>query len=859
MNKNFFLVPFSVAAFFASGNVCAQNSADLIQEYYHKNGQIAQKSNNDASGIIILNEDLSKSLGARIVDVQQTYNGLRVYNALGKVVIRENKIISEKNEFKRNIVVDGHKNVTAKLSDDLIKNKLGLKDISEINYSDDVYFENNKVYKLAKELFVSDKNSSDVWHVIADANTGEILTKDNMTVSCNFEDNGYDNNRSEEPAMSHLAYRKPAESKEKIGVSGKLVPDNASYNVFPLPVEAPTFGSRSVISNPWDLTASPQGWHSDGTNSYTITRGNNVYAYSDQNNTNTARYSPNGGTSHVFDFPFADGRYDNPFTYRDAAITQLFYMNNKMHDLFYKFGFTESARNFQTNNFGNGGMGGDAVNAEAFDGSGLNNANFSSGYEKMVNGQPQVQAGRMQMYLYDRLQTNTDPIVRYQYNSPASAASRPKVMTAGASFGPLYAAPVTGDLAVPVPADACTAPAAGSLTNKIAVITTANCEYSLKALNVQNAGAVGVIMYYPSSDTPLSLGAGTYGGQVTIPAVSMGKTEGLFLIGQLNSGNTINATLNFDYSGFKNGCFDNATMAHEYGHGISNRLTAQGYSCLSSTNSTEEMGEGWSDFFGLMVTARPGDTSSVPRGHATYLKNEPTTGNGNRLAKYSPDFSINDYTYGKTNTNTEIHQIGFIWATMLWDLAWKYIEKYGYNNDILASSTSGNAKVLQLVIDGLKLQTCSPTFIDGRDAILQADLIGNGGINKCMIWNVFARRGLGVNASAGSKTVATDQVEDFTVPAECNTALATQESKKAGSRFIVFPNPAYDEFFVGNIDKSPNEVKITMFDMSGKLVLTDSRESGSKKAVSTKGLQKGVYMVHISQGNQSQVEKLIVR
>jgi hypothetical protein len=52
-------------------------------------------------------------------------------------------------------------------------------------------------------------------------------------------------------------------------------------------------------------------------------------------------------------------------------------MNNKMHDIFYKFGFTESARNYQTNNFGRGGMQGDAVRAEAFDGSGLNNANFN--------------------------------------------------------------------------------------------------------------------------------------------------------------------------------------------------------------------------------------------------------------------------------------------------------------------------------------------------------------------------------------------------------------------------------------------------------------------------------------------------
>jgi hypothetical protein len=110
-------------------------------------------------------------------------------------------------------------------------------------------------------------------------------------------------------------------------------------------------------------------------------------------------------------------------------------MNNKLHDIFYQFGFTETARNFQTNNFGKGGIGGDAVKAEAFDGSGLNNANFSSGYEMVLNG-TFLEPPRMQMYIWDRIENVNDPIVRYQYNSPASMG-RPKAITAGASFGNL--------------------------------------------------------------------------------------------------------------------------------------------------------------------------------------------------------------------------------------------------------------------------------------------------------------------------------------------------------------------------------------------------------------------------------------
>lgn len=867
MDKKLFLWPFSVAVFFAFGKMNAQNSNELIQNYYQKSGQLAKKtgtSNN--TGVIILNEDSSKSLGVNIVNVQQTINGLRIYNALGKVMIKEDKIVSEKNDFKRNVsIATSQGKSKERFSEDLLKQKLNLDEISKVDYLPNVYFEKNGVYVLAKELFVTDKNSPDVWHIIADASTGDILAKDNLTVDCNFNQDAHFDNESEPHVEPHLGAE--AESATWTGALNKpagsnlLAPTNASYNVFPLPIEAPTFGPRSIISNPWNITVSPEGWHSDGTNTYTNTRGNNVYAYSDQTNSNAPGYSPDGGSTMNFNFPFDEGRYINPFTYRDAAITNLFYMNNKMHDIFYKFGFTETARNYQTNNFANGGMGGDAVNAEAYDGSGLNNANFSSGYETTISGQVFLAAPRMQMYIWDRTQSAADPISRYQYNSPATAVSRPKVMTGSASFGRLLfdGQTVTGDLAVSVPADACTQPALGSLTGKIAVVTSTTCEYSLKVLNAQKAGAVGVIVYRPSADAPVNMGAGASASQVTIPSINIGKVEGLYMVAEIGSGNVINATLGNDFNGFKHSSLDNGIIAHEYGHGISNRLTGQGYSCLSAANSAEQMGEGWSDFFALMLTTKPGDTSSLARGVATYSADQPATGGGIRLAKYSPDFGINDYTYARTNTVSGSHAIGFIWATILWDLTWKYIEKYGYNSDVLASTTSGNARVLQLVVDGLKLQACSPTFIDGRDALLQADALGNGGLDKCMIWKTFAKRGVGVNASAGVKATANDQVEDLTVPAECNASLSTQDLKATDNKFIVFPNPTYDEFFVGNLDQSSQDVQIKMFDMSGKLVFSDARDSQSKKAVSTKGFQKGVYMVHIKQGEKSQTEKLIVR
>ncbi|SUX47491.1 T9SS-dependent M36 family metallopeptidase [Chryseobacterium indoltheticum] len=855
MKKKLSIIPLSVAVVFAFNTMSGQNSKVLIQDYYKKNAQLSQKNSFDNKlSFIILNEDHSKSLGANIVNVQQTYNGLRVYNALGKVIIRDEKIISEKNDFKKEIVIGNQGNLKEKFSEEILKQNLNLQEISGVEYLPNVYFEKNSVFVLAKELFVSDKKSPDMWHIIADASTGEILSKDNMTVSCNFEHTDIE---------SDVHYSEPAQH-EIVNVNMQkntslLVPSDASYNVFPLPVEAPSFGSRSILNNPWDITSSPEGWHSTGTASYTNTRGNNVYAYSDQNNTDTAGYSPDGGTSLNFNFPHADGRYDSPFDYKDAAITNLFYMNNMMHDIFYRFGFNEAARNYQTSNFNNGGLQGDAVKAEAFDGSGTNNANFNPGLEAVFGAQPVVVAPKMQMYLFSRSQTAQDPISRYQYNSPAILTTRPKVMTGSAEFGKqlFEGQSVIGDLALSTPADACSALAAGSMTGKIGLVTAATCSFVVKTKNLQNAGAVGVIQYHPASDTPVDMGGNDT--TITIPTIMIGKTEAEFLVNEITNGSTINTTLAYDFNGFRHSSLDNGIIAHEYGHGISNRLTGQGYGCLSTNNSIEQMGEGWSDFFALMLTTRPGDTSTLARGMGTYTQSQPTTGTGIRPAKYSPDFSVNNYTYGNTNTATSVHTVGFIWATMLWDLTWKYIEKYGYNNDVLADPNSGNAKILQLVVDGLKLQVCSPTFINGRDAIIQADMVKTGGADKCMIWKTFAKRGLGAAATAGSKTVGTDQVEDFTYPAECDIVLATQESGVSEIKFVLFPNPTYDEFFVGNIDKSNEEVKVKLFDMTGKLIMSDTRENTSKKAFSTKGLQKGVYMVNIKQGEKVQTEKLIVK
>jgi extracellular elastinolytic metalloproteinase len=97
----------------------------------------------------------------------------------------------------------------------------------------------------------------------------------------------------------------------------------------------------------------------------------------------------------------------------NATVAQLFYTSNMVHDLYYRYylpcsfliplsltssssrryGFDEVSGNFQQYNFGRGGEEGDAVIANAQDGSGYNNANFMT--------PPDGQNGRMRMYLWN--------------------------------------------------------------------------------------------------------------------------------------------------------------------------------------------------------------------------------------------------------------------------------------------------------------------------------------------------------------------------------------------------------------------------------------------------------------------------
>jgi hypothetical protein len=316
----------------------------------------------------------------------------------------------------------------------------------------------------------------------------------------------------------------------------------------------------------------------------------------------------------------------------------------------------------------------------------------------------------------------------------------------------------------------------------------------------------------------------------------------------LNSGQTINASLQGpDLTGFIDGDFDNVIVAHEYGHGISNRL-AGGPQVANCLFNDEQMGEGWSDWFGLIITMTENDLPEDGRGVGTFAISQPTTGGGIRPARYSTDFGINPATYDDSNFLAQPHGIGFVWATILWDLTWAYIDKYGFDPD-LYNGTGGNNRIMQLVIDGLKLQPCQPGFVDGRDALLAADLATTGGADQCMIWEIFAARGLGFNAQQGSSLDRADQVEDFSLPPSDDPTLANCSSLSVdefeAQNLSVYPNPTQTELFI-ETKQSLGDVSIKLTDINGRVVYASNDNLFDTLSINTSNLNSGLYILTIT-------------
>ncbi|WP_310398134.1 M36 family metallopeptidase [Hymenobacter sp.] len=691
--------------------------------------------------------------------------------------------------------------------------------------------------RLAWDVTFFPTRSAHYWNVRVDAQTGQLLDQTDYIIS--------------EPTPLALAAAPTAASAARPNAPAPVAGTAArsgvpnSYHVWPITIESPSHGARQVVTNATNAAPvtpnigapSPFGWHDTNGQTgpeSTLTRGNNVAAYDDRADRDTSdlSFSPDGGPTLDFDFPYsATGTsIDN----RSAAITNLFYWNNLVHDVMYRKGFHEFGGNFQVNNYDRGGAAQDAVQAEAQDGSGLNNANFGT--------PPDGSSPYMQMYLWSggRPLTVTAPAaIAGQYNgSEAGWAANLELI------GPLTAEVVAvADTAGNLLKGCVPYPTRLSVQGKIVLVKRGTCTFKAKALQAQLAGAAMLIIADTAAATaPIAPGNdATITTAITIPVLTVTQATGNILRTATGPVTITAAAVRRD------GDFDNGIIAHEYGHGISNRLTG-GPANAACLRNREQMGEGWSDFFGLWLTTKPTDVGTTPRGIGTFATFQPTTGGGIRTRPYTTNFAVNELTYANLGVApyTAVHAVGTIWCSTLWDLNWALINRYAYNPDLYAA-TGGNNICLQLVLDGCKLQPCSPGFLDGRNAILKADSLNNKGANAALIWQVFARRGMGFSAKQGSSDLLTDQVAAFDLP---STLLANARALSREAQLETYPNPATDQLTVrAQIGRPTAILSLELVDLLGRSVLRQevlaARLHKEGVAFNTAGLTPGVYVLRL--------------
>jgi hypothetical protein len=466
------------------------------------------------------------------------------------------------------------------------------------------------------------------------------------------------------------------------------------------------------------------GWLGGGAQSTTNISGNNANAYLDVDKNNRPDRGGTAVTDGNFlasaDLTVAPTTAEN----RAAAVQNLFYLNNRIHDILYTHGFVESVGNFQVNNFTNGGLGNDPVLAEAQDGSGTDNANFATPGDG--------KSGRMQMYLW----TGAAPDALVHINEVLHFDAK------RAQFGPGVGG-LQGSIAVAVDGTAPTSDAceplinANAISGRIALIDRGGgCEFVVKVLNAQTAGAIGVIVANDVDETEIeTMGAapGPAVKKIKIPSVMISQNDGNTLKAFLLSGpanavvENLGPPLRIDAS------LDSDIVYHEFGHGLTWRMIGGMSGPLAGA-----IGEGASDAVAFMVNGDDviGEYSSSDPGGI----------------RRSP-FGDSELTYTDV-TGESVHNDGEVYAGAMWGLRVLFLGE--------------EEKLFDYFIDGMNFTPATPAFEDMRDGMLMSvtTAVGPGPhADKCRIWQAFAAKGIGEGAdgvASGSNVAIT---ESFVVPA----------------------------------------------------------------------------------------------
>jgi extracellular elastinolytic metalloproteinase len=211
------------------------------------------------------------------------------------------------------------------------------------------------------------------------------------------------------------------------------------------------------------------------------------------------------------------------------------------------------------------------------------------------------------------------------------------------------------------------------------------------------------------------------------------------------------------------------TVYHEFAHGLSNRLvtTPDGIPAVNAQQAGS-MGEAWSDWYAIdftdnngwfFDTPAPGDAfpfrysagdEVVFRTSAADCPVGPAVANCPAVDLGGGPGGYTYADYGTIVGQPEVHADGEIWVQTLWEMR----------------EQLGSAVTESIITRGMELSPPEPSFLDMRNAILQADQVVFAGAHRDALWTLFAERGMGYFAAAADGNDV-HPVADFELPPDC--------------------------------------------------------------------------------------------
>lgn len=572
------------------------------------------------------------------------------------------------------------------------------------------------------ELFSREKGaSSDMYGYVIAADDGRVLARKNLTAEASFKYRVWaDETGDNRPFDGPVADFTPHPTGLPDGSAPAYVPPNLI-----------TMSGFNKNGDPWLP------------DNATDTRGNNADAYTDHDDSN----SPSGGDTRAlvsapgeFDRVYDTAKSPNDSLDQEmAAVAQLFYTNNWLHDYWYDSGFDEAAGNAQSNNYGRGGAQGDRLLVEAqdaFDQGQSDNANMATPDDG--------ESPRMQMYVWHGKEER----------SISSPALSPNAETAAAEFGPqsfdLTGAVALADDGVAPKSNGCEA-FVGDVSGKIALVDRGSCTFHEKAVNAQNAGAVGMILANNQGGSPPFMPASGF-ADVTIPVLGITQADGAALKTALMAGE-VTVTLQRQAGPLVDGTIDNLIVSHEWGHYLHHRLVG------CQLNQCGGESEGWGDFVALTTQIRPGDDLDGVFSDSTYAASAAPNYAyyGVRRYPYSTDMNKNPLTFTHIQQavdlpvgppmadvfpdNSESHNTGEVWASMMFE-GFVGLLKESKAATPKYTFEEARRRMADYVVAGMIGAPYEPTFTEQRDAIIAAAYAADPD-DALLIASGFAKRGAG--------------------------------------------------------------------------------------------------------------------